>query len=231
LKITKGNTVVSFEKLWFLQKAHAQRVVATGGVEFKNMVTKVSEAVERLWPRNQLESVLRGRTLSQYISLLLRADAKSYTNVEEFLSRNNTFFTASLNHPPYVATFSKKPSSAETSSSVAETHVPVSILHIAATALCLVPESHWTAETHRLNIAFYNSATTVDISDSNAADKSISKEDLAADRAFKRELYHFLRWALSAGAPGPGIPETMEILGRAESIRRLEEARGLTSKT
>jgi glutamyl-tRNA synthetase len=102
-------------------------------------------------------------------------------------------------------------------------HVPVSTLHIAATALCLVPESHWTAETHRLNIASYNGAA-VDFLDS---DKSVAKEDLAADRAFKRELYHFLRWALSAGAPGPGIPETMEILGRTESIRRLEEARGL----
>ncbi|KAN0069299.1 hypothetical protein V8E54_012314 [Elaphomyces granulatus] len=220
LKITKGNTVVSFEKLWFLQKAHAQRVVATGGAEFENMVTKVSEAVERQWPRNQLESILRGRTLFQYISLLLRADAKSYTNIEEFLSRNNTFFTASLNRPPYVATSSKKlSSSAETSSSsVAEIHVPLSILHTAAIALCLVPESHWTAETHRLNIASYN----------GAVDKSGAKEDLAADRVFERELYHFLRWALSAGAPGPGIPETMEILGRAESIRRLEEARGLT---
>jgi glutamyl-tRNA synthetase len=170
------------------------------------------------------ESVLRGRTLFQYISLLLRADAKSYTNVEEFLSRNNTFFTTSLNRPPYVATSSKKSSHAETSSSV---HVPVSTLHIAATALCLVPESHWTAETHRLNIASYNGAAAVDFLDS---DKSVAEEDLAADRAFKRELYHFLRWALSAGAPGPGIPETMEILGRTESIRRLEEARGLTYK-
>lgn len=50
----------------------------------------------------------------------------------------------------------------------------------------------------------------------------------AADKTFKRELYHYLRWALSAGAPGPGIPETMEILGRAETVRRLQEAKELS---
>lgn len=149
------------------------------------------------------EPILRGRTLFQYISLLLRADAKSYTNIEEFLSRNNTFFTASLNRPPYVATSRKKlSSSAETSSSVAEIHVPLSILHTAATALCLVPESHWTAETHRLNITSYN----------GAVDKSGAKEDLAADRAFERELYHFLRWALSAGAPSQAYQKPWKFL-------------------
>lgn len=56
------------------------------------------------------------------------------------------------------------------------------------------------------------------------------KTRVAADKRFKKELYHYLRWALSAGAPGPGIPETMRILGRAESVRRLEEGRRLTAE-
>jgi glutamyl-tRNA synthetase len=46
LKITRGNTVVAFEKLWFLQKAHAQRFAASGGPEFDEMVSRVSSAVE-----------------------------------------------------------------------------------------------------------------------------------------------------------------------------------------
>lgn len=53
---------------------------------------------------------------------------------------------------------------------------------------------------------------------------------MAADKRFKKELYHYLRWALSGGNPGPGIPETMAILGRAESIRRLDEGRRLTGE-
>lgn len=46
LKITRGNTVVAFEKLWFLQKAHAQRFAATGGLQFEEMVKRVCTVVE-----------------------------------------------------------------------------------------------------------------------------------------------------------------------------------------
>lgn len=54
LKITRGNTVVAFEKLWFLQKAHAQRFAATGGPEFDEMVSRVTKAVEETYPAAQL---------------------------------------------------------------------------------------------------------------------------------------------------------------------------------
>lgn len=46
LKITRGNTVVAFEKLWFLQKAHAQRFAATGGPQFDEIVNRVCTVVE-----------------------------------------------------------------------------------------------------------------------------------------------------------------------------------------
>lgn len=38
--------MVSFEKLQFLQKAHIQRLVKSGGPEFDEMVKKVSLVVE-----------------------------------------------------------------------------------------------------------------------------------------------------------------------------------------
>jgi glutamyl-tRNA synthetase len=54
LKITRGNTVVAFEKLWFLQKAHAQRFAANGGAEFDDMVFSVSKVVESTTAPKQL---------------------------------------------------------------------------------------------------------------------------------------------------------------------------------
>lgn len=54
LKITRGNTVVAFEKLWFLQKAHAQRFAASGGPEFDEMVNRVRLAVEEKYPLDKL---------------------------------------------------------------------------------------------------------------------------------------------------------------------------------
>jgi glutamyl-tRNA synthetase len=54
LKITKGNTIVAFDKLWFLQKAHAQRFALEGGSEFEDLVDKISEAAAVRWTNEQL---------------------------------------------------------------------------------------------------------------------------------------------------------------------------------
>lgn len=95
-------------------------------------------------------------------------------------------------------------------------------LHTAAAALSLVPPAHWDVETHRMNISSYDGSDCVEISTEDG------NSSVARDKVFKKELYHYLRWALSASAPGPGIPETMAILGREETVRRLEDAKTLT---
>ncbi|GLA45241.1 hypothetical protein CBS147343_10845 [Aspergillus niger] len=217
LKITRGNTVVAFEKLWFLQKAHAQRFASTDGPEFTEMVTKVSEEVEKTYPAAQLNPLLQSRSLQTYIAPLLRADAKSYTNAADFTTRNSTFFTQSLTRSPY------------TPSSTTNT-ILLTSLHTASLALTLVPPAHWTLETHRANITAYDGTTPDDSSPTDTlTPEESTKAQKAADKAFKKELYHYLRWALSAGAPGPGIPETMAILGREETVRRVQEAKELTA--
>ncbi|KAL1863563.1 Glutamate--tRNA ligase mitochondrial [Paecilomyces lecythidis] len=229
LKITKGNTVVAFEKLWFLQKAHAQRYATTGGPVFEDMVSKVAEAANNAYPITELGSILQGRTIPEYVAPLLRADAKSYTNAQDFVERNRSFFTPTLDRTPYTPASSKNASDSETPT------VPISALHTAAAAFSLVPEFHWSAEAQRFNISSYDGASALsDTTSSTSATEEAPPEEaekarIAADKTFKKELYHYLRWALSGGAPGPGIPETMEILGRAESVKRLEEARRLTT--
>lgn len=55
LKITKGNTIVAFEKLWFLQKGHALRfAIAGSGPEFDEMVNRVTSVVEETYPLDEL---------------------------------------------------------------------------------------------------------------------------------------------------------------------------------
>ena len=43
-------------------------------------------------------------------------------------------------------------------------------------------------------------------------------------KTWKRELYHYLRWALLGGKRGPGIAETMDILGRETCVKRIQDA-------
>ncbi|KAJ5563508.1 hypothetical protein N7535_008672 [Penicillium sp. DV-2018c] len=207
LKITRGNTVVAFEKLWFLQKAHAQRFATNGGPEFDEMVKRVSSAVEESGHLNKLEMILKGRTLSEYIAPLIRADAKSYTDAKEFVKRNTTFFTTTIDRAPYSPASPSSPSSPR------------------AAALTLVPPAHWDVETHRFNIKSYDGSDAV-VLPTSESETSIAA--ITTDKVFKKELYHYLRWALAGSAPGPGIPETMAILGREETLRRIQDAKALT---
>ena len=151
--------------------------------------------------------------MSEYIAPLLRADAKTYTTAEEFAERNSTFFTTQLDRAPYSPTTSSAPTEVPT--------VPMQALHTAAAALSLVPPAHWTIETHRGNITSYDGSDAVIIPSETAV-------AVVPDKIFKKELYHYLRWALSASAPGPGIPEIMTILGREEALRRIQDAKALT---
>lgn len=54
LKITRGDTVVAFEKLWYLQKARAQQFAENGGPGFDEMVDRVRAVVENTHSREDL---------------------------------------------------------------------------------------------------------------------------------------------------------------------------------
>ncbi|KAJ5723998.1 hypothetical protein N7488_002033 [Penicillium malachiteum] len=211
LKITRGNTVVAFEKLWFLQKAHAQLFATNGGPGFDDMINRVRTSVEETHSQESLAPILKGRFLEEYITPLVRADAKSYTTASEFKERNSTFFTTKIDRTPYTPASNSTPTT--------PSPVPMQALHTAAAALTLVPPSHWNIETHRFNINSYDGSDSVALS---------SETTGSTEKVFKKELYHYLRWALSASAPGPGIPETMSILGRDETVRRIQDAKALT---
>ncbi|KAK2871666.1 hypothetical protein FQN49_002955 [Arthroderma sp. PD_2] len=217
LKLTKGNTVVAFEKLWFLQKAHAKRYAAEGGPQFDIMTQQVVSATQKRFGPDQLSPIFKGRPLDEYVAPLLREGARSYTTAKDFIAQNFSFFTQTLDRPPYTSAAAAKNPSTDIQPAVS-----ISTLHTAAAALSMVPEEHWTAETHRANISSYIfSDTTTSTSGGDATSANIEREA-------RKELFHYLRWALSGGDPGIGIPASMEILGRDETVRRLKDAREAT---
>jgi len=54
MKFTKGNTIVTFGKLWHLQKNFAQRYAEQGGKEFDSLVDRVYRLAARYTKHEQL---------------------------------------------------------------------------------------------------------------------------------------------------------------------------------
>lgn len=205
--------MVSYEKLWFLQKAHAHRYIATEHPMYDVMISQISSLVETQIPKEQLSAILGTRPLEKYIRSIFTAngdkDNKSYTTPAAFA----TAFAPFLAPLPPLLTPYVPP----------RPEVPLSALRTFASALCLVPESHWTAETHRANMASHAGLLTPEsasASDSNQQG-SISK------KAWNQAIHHYLRWALTGGLPGPSTSATMEVLGRDVSMQRIQEANRL----
>jgi hypothetical protein len=70
----------------------------------------------------------------------------------------------------------------------------IALCTVALVLIGLVPQNHWTAETHRAIL------------------------DSTPSKVFKKELYHYLRRILLGDASGTGISETLIILHRKESL-------------
>ena len=197
LKFTRGNTIVSFDKLRFLQQQHAKQYIRQEGEAFQGMVQEVAGAIERTHSQQKIQALLRGRSLEAVVAAMLRAGSSTYTSSLEFAQQSSMYFEPLPSHLSFDNLES----------------YPLETLATAATALCLVPKERWTAAVHRQNI--------LDLQANPAA--GIAEQQSLLSR-WKKELYHFLRQALLNGASGPSIPDLMEILGKdicTERIRSL----------
>jgi glutamyl-tRNA synthetase len=193
LKITKGNTIVSFNKLRFLQDQHAKRRMRTGkGVE--ELIQSVSSALLKKYGRAQVEVLLGNRTLLNLVRSMLKNDTWRYYTADEFAEQCSIFFSENF----------KRPSLTTGNRSILKR------LRISAATLTLVPEEIWDEATHSANLALLMQQ---DVEDAGLSEKE-----------WKKELHHYLRWALLGGLPGPSIVSCMEILGRKICVERLQSA-------
>ncbi|KAI9765754.1 MAG: Glutamate--tRNA ligase mitochondrial [Geoglossum simile] len=218
LKFTKGNTIVTFEKLWFLQKAHAKLRTEKGGEKFEELLDRVC-----LFAHDN-SAVLGnnfgdGKNLRDYVSTILRADSENFTTSEDFWERNSYFFV-----PIVISHYSTRRDKGKIIHSV-----PVRDLVQCARQIEAIPLESWNSSTIKGRISEVVAASSkIKCLESNEQDEEkFSGLINRTQKELNTALHHYLRWAIAEGKQGLAIGEAMAILGRDISLGRLREAAAL----
>jgi glutamyl-tRNA synthetase len=201
LKFTKGNTIVSSGKLQFLQKYYARQYIAEGGEQFHQMVKTVCSLLRELCDEKHISTTLGSRRLEDVVGLLLQADSNAYATAEAFALRSASFFDPFPERLSYQSSGSKYwPSS----------------LRVAAASFLLIPDQQWIASVLRDHIAAIKPPAM------EAEAESYQTAENA--KAWKSEVFRFMRWSLMGRHQGPPIPDLMEIMGRDVCYERIKSA-------
>lgn len=217
--------MVTFEKLWYLQRAHAEKYARsdTAGNGTK-MLLMTKPILKVLMDRNWIDSrnyVLGRQNAETYVTKLVQLDARNYTNASAFVDRNKYFFQA----PDEQALLMSRPSghlhhmSKDMSTVVHQDEV----LQQTLSNLELIPPEEWTTDRVR-------DSTNATITEQ--ADLTLKQFDGGhfPDREEQRKLtikswsklvHGYIRWAIAAGLPGPDGAGSLTILGREETLNRL----------
>jgi glutamyl-tRNA synthetase len=250
MKYTRGDSIVAFEKLLFLQKRHAARYASSLltspptnplhdlnhlAVEPIAAILDQRSAKENfpLWDKLPDQAAKK-----EYVKNILLVDAHIYQFPANFVDRNIPFFVA--------------PSVIDLRSSIPNLklhNVPVEALQPINTETFLsflhpfhfVPESDWNTTT----LASVTSSVIVQgqeltyrmmektgwklDDDPNSFDVRLGEHPQLKmrgllEKAWKKLVHGYLRWAVMGGRVGPDGSEGMRILGKEEVIRRLGRA-------
>ncbi|KAL9073184.1 MAG: hypothetical protein Q9157_004826 [Trypethelium eluteriae] len=204
-KFTKGNTTVDLGKLGFLQKKHAAVRAEKGGQGLEEMVDLVVHQVQSSFPLDSYEKILRERmTLRQYVTAILRGGAKNYETPTDFVQRISYFFGPRDIHEK-----------------VTDLDPEGQDCVLAATQLEEIPAERWLTgvlnDKIRLIIQLLLDTNTKDPD----AIPSFEQED--ERKEWKKKFNMLLRKLVTGGSPGPGISETMQLLGRDTVLSRISE--------
>ncbi|KAI9709444.1 MAG: Glutamate--tRNA ligase mitochondrial [Bogoriella megaspora] len=209
LKFTKGNTTVNFGKLAFLQKQHAAVRARKGGPPFDEMVDRVTQEVESTISPDSLNLFLNNRNLRDYVAQILRGNAKNYETPTDFVQRNYYFF---------------KPLS-ETASFqllVDDLSEDERRCILAASRLGDIPNDRWRPGYINDNIGKILDTLSNDFPMSSDESFTIDVAD-KRKKEWQKQFNLMLREMLTGGLPGPGLGETMAILGKDIVMQRLDK--------
>lgn len=235
LKFSKGDSVVSLDKLWFLQRRHATRIltaVAKDGTCTEELDTLLDYLVRgevvRAMPQDLASRVLKGRNVKAYLTCILCSDPGNYESPQQYLGRNGFYFDLTDRAEP----MSKNDDSAMVRI-VQEfmDHGQVqSALDLwddtydaSAQALCKTLDA--ASDICGAVLADLMVKSITDRPDRSTADQDEEIPDVKKTKEYREvaaSVYHMLRARLTfSEEPGPSSMRVMAVLGYEESRRRI----------
>ncbi|PBP27926.1 glutamyl-tRNA synthetase [Diplocarpon rosae] len=232
-----------FEKLNFLQKRHATRYASYPAESAKPLHSLTHLAVkpivayldERLAHGRYpiYAAIAQGQAREDFVRQILNADAQNYLNPADFIQRNEYMFAtpteARLREKVPLFKLHNVPSGVP--------FVPEQKTITLFTSLSAIPDEDWKLAAVRERLAWIiKQGTDVSIAALNEAqgrsvDRRTDELEKVVQKSWGKLVHGYLRWAITAGQPGPDGAETMVILGRDETIKRLKLADAVIRKT
>lgn len=235
MNYTRGDSIVSPEKLWFLQKRHAARYAELPLAEIQKPsqdlrilavqpVIKLLTQLSEENPENfEYYLSLEKSKRVEYVQDIVYTAAKSlnYTTPSDTITKNKYFFVApTAEELVKTATLLKLHGvPAEMSPEVAPDKLIRAFANFAE-----IPEKSWNPTDLR---SWSNSIIDQGAAESLAA-LPLAQQSVGGpllQKAWRRLVHHHIRWALMATMSGPDGAETMRMLGKKETVKRLEAAR------
>jgi glutamyl-tRNA synthetase len=231
MKFTKGNTVVDFGKLHYLQRQHTVRYAIAGLEGDTSKITFLTTSIEAELSKRDLDiplsQILHGRDKNTYLLNLIKID-KRYELAPDFVARNEFYFRR-----PTADDLEKSSANPLNGTYATLTPpLPQAALELAAAfdPILVLGDEAWNPvvlSAHMGGIVAEMAKEKGKVELENDVDEKSRKDYV---KRWATAVHEYLRWALCAGKPGPAGHEAMALLGREETLARLRAAENFLRK-
>lgn len=160
----------------------------------------------------------------EYLYNILLADANNYVSPRQYLKRCKHFF-----HPPMKDDLISRLPELRVPSTSGDGFRLVSVLVVSKLFAMILNVEEWTTQQIKAitSTAVRDCALLLMDRDLTLSDQDADKRAVHFQRAWSKVAYGLVRWAIHAGTNGPDGADTMKILGKDETRRRLDLAKTL----
>ena len=222
LNLNKSNPIVDLSKLWFLSPRHAKARVEAGGPQLDELISAILTEVKKKHSGDELQSVGMGdaESLRNGVEMILRSSPQ-YRTAEQFVSSRPYFFNNSIPStvekqiPHSIRAIITHPKSASWSEAVIREKI---------LATLQAPSTAWApGKPTAISEGLQNVIN--DIHEIYRRESSPDIDSAKSTKMVTTLINFYLRAWVSWGMAGPGMADTLSILGKDVALDRIRKGR------